>query len=220
MLFGRECIFCRRIIGTNMADWKKGMVCICHICSKKIAEEKSVVITNPQKPLAFVIPCTSYAGDVRDAFIRYKFQGHRAYEKGFLHIALKKLSEYDLSGFDAIMTIPISKERMRERGFNQSLFMASAVSELFNVKEVNDEIIKVRDTVCQSGLLRNERRQNIYGAYSVSDFVKGKNVLIADDLYTSGATMSEAANAMLKKGAKTVAGVVFATVYDYYKEIL
>ncbi len=114
-----------------------------------------------------------------------------------------------------IVPIPIHKSRLRTRGYNQSLL----ISELLQLKLRNelrvapDALMRVRPTKSQTELKNyDEREKNVSGSFTVrnAESIAGKTVLLFDDVYTSGATMREAARELKRARARRVVGLVFA----------
>jgi len=99
-------------------------------------------------------------------------------------------SEY--SGF-IIVPVPLSKERLKERGFDQAFLIAREVSKILSLPLVSNSITRIRDTTFQAGLERNKRLENIKGAFEVSkpECVRGKKILLVDDVLTTGSTCNE-----------------------------
>ena len=213
MIFGSRCIFCEQIKKKQEFEFCYRFIGICRNCMSEIEKEKIMRIFDVRKPLSMVIPCTHYAGKVRHAMYQYKFENNRAYKKLLSYVSAKKLEKWtQLKDFDAIVTLPISKARMNERGYNQSVFMAQTVSEMFNIPQHDEYLKRIKNVQKQSSLKNVERIMNISGANEASPEVRGKNIILADDIYTTGATMTEAARALKNAGANVIAGVVFAAV--------
>ena len=110
-----------------------------------------------------------------------------------------------------IIAIPLTKERLRERGYNQAERLAESVEARLNEKGIeaeldSDVLQKRRETKLQKQSSRKERAENVQGAYHVHKRkgCKGKTVLLIDDIMTTGATGSECAKLLLSAGAKEV----------------
>ena len=113
-----------------------------------------------------------------------------------------------------LVPVPLHIKKLRERGFNQSLILANALSKKKRI-EVNFSLLKRhKSTLTQTGLNKKEREQNIKGAFEVSDkkIISGKNVILIDDVYTTGATLNECAKTLMKAGAGKVAALTLARV--------
>ncbi len=94
-----------------------------------------------------------------------------------------------------VIPIPLSKKRLRERGFNQAELIAKYVAEKFNLPIVQDVLIKIKDSPKQSEAKNyKERLKNVEGCFAVKnpELIKGKNIILVDDVFTSGATVKEA----------------------------
>lgn len=117
------------------------------------------------------------------------------------------------SAIDCIIPIPLSSVRLRERGFNQAELIARKIAALNAVGMHADVLLRTRNTARQTDLKTwQERARNLEGSFAVpvSDMVRGKIVLLVDDVWTSGATMGVAARALRKAGARRVIGLVIA----------
>jgi ComF family protein len=115
-------------------------------------------------------------------------------------------------GFDIIVPVPLYPSRFRQRGFNQAELLAKNVA-LFSGRPLAANAIKrIRPTLAQAGLSKTERFKNTRGAFKVTDAagVCGKDVLIIDDVLTTGSTISECARALRKAGAKSISALVLA----------
>jgi competence protein ComFC len=108
-----------------------------------------------------------------------------------------------------IAPIPISKKRMNYRGYNQSEELAKQLSLKLKLDHRNI-LEKVRETKSQIELGKEERENNIKDAFSVKDDVKDKNILLVDDVFTTGSTIDEASRVAKQNGAKQVWAVVVA----------
>lgn len=108
-----------------------------------------------------------------------------------------------------IVPIPLHSEREGERGFNQSALIAGYASRFLGVP-CRNMLVKMKDTVSQTTISREQRYKNISGVFSCNDILaKGATVLLIDDIYSTGATMKEAARVLVNCGA-TVYGAVVA----------
>lgn len=109
--------------------------------------------------------------------------------------------------------IPLSKGKLRKRGYNQSEILAKGLGKKLGLP-VENVLNRVRDTNPQYGLKKEERRMNMKGAFALvhrsSFMVHGKIALLVDDVVTTGSTLKEAAKILKKNGFKKVYGVVFA----------
>jgi ComF family protein len=110
-----------------------------------------------------------------------------------------------------IVPMPLSKQRLQERGFNQTLQLALALDP---TKVAPDLLLRIRDTPPQSSLPRKERMQSVQAVYATDPLkgkiLEGKRVVLLDDVMTSGASLFAAASALRSAGAAHITGMVFA----------
>jgi ComF family protein len=127
--------------------------------------------------------------------------------EGYLHVAEKVMAPLmaDLLGggrFDGVVPVPLHRARLARRGFNQAELMARGVAERINAP-VLDKLKVVRRTRDQVELSANARRANVAGAYAARGPVMGR-ILLVDDVFTTGATLSECAAVLKRAGAKEI----------------
>lgn len=121
---------------------------------------------------------------------------------------------------DALVPVPLHWTRLWQRRFNQSAALARAVSEIASVPVADHVLARTRATPPQIGLSRAERARNVQGAFTVPRAaridVKGKRLVIVDDVLTSGATVDACARALRRAGAANVDVLVLARVVDQW----
>lgn len=110
------------------------------------------------------------------------------------------------------MPVPLHRVRRRERGFNQSRLLARDLGRLREMKVLDGALVKVRNAPAQAGLRAAERERNAVGAYAVRrpDKVRGKVIVLVDDVTTTGATLRECARVLVEAGAKEVRAITLA----------
>ena len=121
---------------------------------------------------------------------------------------------FDFTDYSLILPVPLHIRRLRERGFNQALILAKAIEKKYQIP-VNFSLLKRRKfTLTQTGLDKKEREKNIRGAFAVTGNAKieGKNIILIDDVYTTGATINQCAKTLIKAGANKVAVLTLARV--------
>ncbi|MCM1229781.1 MAG: ComF family protein [Ruminococcus flavefaciens] len=104
---------------------------------------------------------------------------------------------------DFIVPVPLYRENLRKRGFNQSELIAKEISRILDIETRSDIVIKNRKTLAQKNLTRAERKNNLKNAFSVNDIsaVRDKRILVIDDVCTTGSTLAEVANLLINSGA-------------------
>jgi ComF family protein len=105
---------------------------------------------------------------------------------------------------DVIVPMPLSAERLRERGFNQSLEIARYVAAATRVSIAEDLVLRPRHAAAQASLPWNERERNVRGAFVCTDTLNGLRIAVIDDVMTTGATLKELARTLRRAGALEV----------------
>ncbi len=113
-----------------------------------------------------------------------------------LGIRLGKKISYQT--IDCIIPVPLNKRKERERGYNQSDWIAKGISSIINAPVLSDIVRRTRYTVTQTHLNAEERRKNIADAFEVTDAaaIRDKNILLVDDIVTTGSTIQEIARVL------------------------
>ncbi len=113
---------------------------------------------------------------------------------------------------DAVVPVPLYEKRLRQREYNQSALLAKYLAESLGVAVMLNCLVKVRDTVPQVGLRSRERRRNLKNAFIVKqrELVEGKNIMLVDDVVTTGATVRECSRVLKKAGVENIYVVTLA----------
>ncbi|HEY3310480.1 MAG TPA: ComF family protein [Anaerolineales bacterium] len=118
---------------------------------------------------------------------------------------------------DAVLPVPLSKQRIGERGYNQVDLIAHPLAWLTGWQYLPGALQRTRHTNSQVGLGAGERRKNVQGAFKAeSRLVTGKNLLLVDDIATTGSTLDSASRALLEAGADRVYALTFAKAVPRY----
>ena len=116
-----------------------------------------------------------------------------------------------LNAIDGIVPVPLHRDRLRERGYNQAGLLASCFAEEADTPFLEKAIVRVDATISQVGLSREERAGNVLGKFKADpELVEGKSLLLIDDVFTTGATMRACAEAMRDAGAGAIFGLALA----------
>ena len=109
-----------------------------------------------------------------------------------------------------LVPIPLSRRRRRVRGYNQAEALARALGSITGDMVEAGVLARRRETGTQTALTPEERRANVAGAFGAMASIRGRRVLLIDDVFTTGATLAAAAHALLEAGASAVEAVTFA----------
>lgn len=213
LVFPPKCIFCGKLLDLNCnLDICDGCFDTLPFIYRRIeALEQQARVTNYCDG---VIAVFKYSGMVKEAIKRYKFSNKASYYKTFSSLlaeGIKKMTNY--RRFDIIMSVPLYKYKQTLRGFNQSLLISRTLSKELGIPDYSNWITRTKNTGTQSLLSKNKRFSNVNNAFKVTDIlgVKGKSILIIDDILTTGYTINECCRALKEAGASVVAAGVIAT---------
>lgn len=145
---------------------------------------------------------------VKDVIHRFKYQQHVWFEPFLADLLLRELEPWNrISGrWDCLIPVPLHPQKEREREFNQSQRIATAVSAQLNIPTVSNAVKRVRATETQTHLSRNKRAANMRKAFAITGRfpLNGKRVILIDDVFTTGATTNACARVLRKAGAEEV----------------
>lgn len=206
LLFPRRCAFCHRITQEGAK--------ICPRCAAELPYTRE----SAKQSFPHLKCCCSplyYVDDVRRSLLRYKFQGLRIYAELYGEFLAKCIDENPIS-CDSITWVPLSRKRLRKRGYDQARLLAEELSRRTGLPCV-PMLRKIRNNPAQSGTGdAKKRRENVKGVYEAlsEEEIAGRRILLVDDIVTTGATLSECASVLKKAGAKEVSAVTLARRKD------
>jgi ComF family protein len=216
ILFPRRCVFCKTVLNIDYDDY------ICTECAERIEKISGNVCEKCGVPIVGVGRCRNcnsqehqfdkgyavyvYEGEIRATILRFKYNNKGGYARFFGRELAKYAEECELPRVDYVVPIPIHKDRLRKRGYNQSLLVAEVYC-----KERGEccaaLLERTGKTKPQSGLSKTDRAKNVKNAFAISDksiSIKGKSILLIDDIFTTGSTVDECARVLKKAGADKV----------------
>ena len=194
---------------------------LCPKCLRRLPEPKSAGWRTCHPETKFVLgAASSYQNAVvREIIHSLKYQKIKAAAGvlgQILFIYLSKIlqnSDWDFENF-TVIPIPLHSKKQKERGFNQSLLIAESLLEKMNLSGFQtDNLVKIKNTESQTQLQNfEEREQNVAASFALKnpESVKNKNIVLIDDVFTSGATMREAVKTLKQSGAKKIIALVVA----------
>jgi ComF family protein len=223
----RLCVFCGEVAGAETpaavcpaceakVEWVASPLCSCcgrvfpmreggdHLCGPCQTDP-------PPFPRARAAALYDEEGPSGQAIKRFKYN-RRLDMLPVMHHWLKRPLCLELvQEADLVAPVPLHPSRLRQRGFNQALLLAQAFPEVPLEREF---LARQRHTPPQAGLNPKERRDNVKGAFAVPrpELVKGKSILLIDDVFTTGATVRECAKVLRRAGAREVNVLTVARV--------
>jgi competence protein ComFC len=153
---------------------------------------------------------TVFSGPIREAIHRLKYQRDIGLGEILARPMIKSLQKLNWS-LDMMTSVPLGLVRFEERGYNQATLLARPIALSMRLPFSAHLLTRARETKTQVGLTVSERQENVAGAFrAMSKLVRGKNILVIDDVATSGATFNACAKALLDGGASNVYGFSLA----------
>ncbi|MCP5094880.1 MAG: ComF family protein [Chloroflexi bacterium] len=164
-----------------------------------------------RNPLQSVWAATIFSGPIPDAIHKLKYNGQFALAKPLGMLMTESWLSRPNPKIDVVVPIPLHPQRKKERGYNQSALLVKYFCEGVSFPYNMDILRRVKYTSPQVGLNAKSRSSNVEGAFwANSGSVAGKQVLLVDDVFTTGATMRAAANALFTAGASSIFGYCLA----------
>lgn len=154
-----------------------------------------------------------YAPPIDHMIQQLKFNAALKYSPCLSELFLKHFRQQKILLPDLLLSVPLHRQRLHERGFNQSQQMARHIAKKLGLRFDACAAVRVRATDPQTQLSALERRKNLRAAFSINADVSGQCIAIFDDVMTTGATVSELSKQLLKSGAKQVQVWVIARAF-------
>lgn len=205
------CIFCDERKPIETAEIICGKIGICHNCCGKLSRTPYSLPYKGTKNISYIMSPFEYRGGIRDTIIDFKFHGHSAYAPLFAAMMKDYLDSYDVwNTFDGIIPVPLHKNRLKERGYNQSELISEHISKQLGLTHITNGISRIRSTKRQSTLEKPDRIKNVQNAFTCTTDFTGKKILLFDDICTTGSTLEACASALTDAGAEYICALTFA----------
>jgi ComF family protein len=194
---------------------------ICQACLKGLKPQTPILVSlGLGQDVSNHIRCISicpYEGTARQAIRAFKYQDKqelasdlaRTLEAG-MESLLKPANQPNKRSGIVLIAVPLHKTKLEERGFNQSELITRELSKRTGIRCDTRALIRARATTPQYGLTKGERAINVNSAFKANQRAKNKNVILVDDVLTSGATAAACAQALLEAGAESVSVLTIA----------
>lgn len=193
---GAMCSRCGRFLDTPAGEP------VCARCLRK------------EPPFSVHRSCGAYGGTLKDVILLFKYRRYAPLYRPLARFAADCLGPDDRLWRDAdgLVPVPLHPARRRERGFNQSRLLARELGRLKGIEVVAGCLVKTRNRPAQAGLRAADREKNVRKAYAARrpDRVRGRTLVLVDDVTTTGATLRECARVLVEAGAKEVRAITLA----------
>ena len=196
-----RCPYCQRVIKTFCP--------CCSKCEARLPDETLVTYIDTKVSVFSAVP---YEGNYAEAIKRIKFRGRKRYVFQIAPVIYKAATrKIRFASFDLITFVPFHPLDYKSRRYNQSELIAEELSGLSELSCL-PVLAKKKQTKRQHTLTLKERETNLINVFKVSDkkLIKGKRILLVDDIVTSGNTLKECSRTLLKAGAEEVMCITFA----------
>jgi ComF family protein len=226
ILFPSDCRICHAPL-TNIASLPVCEPCLaqivplegplCHICGEKLfhttAETEDVPLCGICRRVGAhfsrAAAYGAYEGALRDLIHLFKYKGIRPAGKVLGSLVNQAVAAMALPDSMIVVPVPLWSGKRTSRGFNQAEAIARTFIDLQTSGSIQLDtsiLVRTRETASQTGLTRHQRRANVRGAFAVvkAAKVKGRSILIVDDVMTTGTTAGECARVLRRAGAKEV----------------
>lgn len=158
--------------------------------------------------------CGVYGGTLKEVILLFKYRKYAPLSRPLARFAAAAVGPDPglWAGADLLVPVPLHPARRRDRGFNQARLLARDLARLRGLRVLDGCLVKVRNAPPQAGLRAADRERNVVRAYAVRrpDRVRGRTLVLVDDVTTTGATLRECARILLDAGAKEVRAVTLA----------
>lgn len=205
LLYPPKCVFCASLLGEKEHG-------ICRSCERKLPRLPESRRSDKLSGISICAAPFLYRDNVRASLIRFKFENRPGYKDVYADFIAKAIDENQIN-CDIITWVPISRRRLRARGYDQTRLIAQALSRRLG-KPCMKTLVKTVNNPAQSSLKDADmRKKNVKGVYKCvsPEAVNGKTVLIVDDIVTTGATLKECASTLKGSGAREIAAAALAS---------
>lgn len=217
LIYPERCLFCQVVISVQAGR----PLCVscekeftpagyfCPYCNLRLPANACCICRPLQPSLHSLYALAFFEQQWRLLLHNYKYYGRRSLGRPLGRWLGCELGAQQVSLPDLVVSVPLHRDREKERGFNQSALIARHLAGTLTVPYCS-LLFKHKKTLSQTALSRRDRLENIHGAFSLAGPVKkGLTVWLVDDIYTTGSTLLEAAEVLHNHGA-LVHGVVVA----------
>lgn len=217
------CLICKKELNENVFG-------VCLNCYKKLPFIEGKTCSKCGRPLKnlsdYCLACKDeeifykkaaavfvYNDVLKKLVYRFKKNGEQYLSEFFANCLIQKYAVLDFD-CDIVFYVPVHKNVLKRRGFNQSKIISEIFCNVYNMTISNDNLVKTKDTGQQKALSKSDRIKNLEKSFSVNSKseIKGKNILLIDDVMTTGVTVNECSKVLISAGAKNVYVLTLAAV--------
>lgn len=223
-LFPRRCVSCGKV-GAYLCPHCLSKIIlvetpICPVCERPAIGGATHPVCQTRYSLDGLISISAYDGPMRIAIKRLKYRpwisdlGENLVSLIIFYLREKNLADWLISGKVVLVPVPLYKDRQRERGFNQSEILGKLLAQKLSLSFWAGLLLRNRNTKPQAELKGKERQENIKNAFAVNHnsqfIIHNSNILLIDDIWTTGSTLRTCAQVLKRAGFKRVWALTLA----------
>lgn len=224
IVFPKRCVGCKAfgtyLCSNCMSHIEEYQQFVCPVCLKESETGETHLSCKTQLEIDGLASGVVYKGVVKRLLNRVAHKPYLSYLSVIVGtifsemISQNELFMGTLPQQPIVMVIPLSRQKLKIRGYNQSEMLARSIAKDFNLQIITKSIKRTKDTKPQSSLDKSQKFENVLNSFQIdtryAHSIKGKTVLLIDDFASSCATLRECAKVLKQSGARKVYGVVFA----------
>lgn len=199
----------------RMFHWANGRT--CEKCGKILQDDYAHVVCTDcrenERHFEKGYACAQYGIKERELLLSLKYGGKLYIGEKIAEAMADRLKSVDFR-YDLIIPVPMHRKKQKKRGYNQAEIISKFLSKMTSTPYLGKLLLRTGDTTAMSRLSPAERLMNMESAFTVhpgaAEKVKGKSILLVDDIYTTGSTADACSQTLIGAGARTVRIIVFA----------
>jgi len=216
LIYPNTCVLCEKIL---VYGERRGICSSCEVtypylqdqlcahCGKPLLDEMKEKCFDCRKGKSYYESGRSmwvYEEKVREALHAFKYKGHKEKGRLFAKELVRYYNRLTTWEVDCVIPVPLYRKKEKERGYNQAVLIGQYFARSYGVRFEKYGLIRIKATLPQKELKDQERLENMRQAFEAKEKVRGKKILLIDDIYTTGTTINACAKALKNKGASTV----------------
>lgn len=192
---------------------------ICQVCGRFLSSENQIANSCLEcrknlPPFTRHRSLGPYSGRLKEMIILFKYKGYEILSQPLASLLYEKFRTDDeiFTGVDFILSVPLHPQKEKARGFNQARLLAQQLSRLSGLPLLDRDLVKIKNTTAQVSLTAKERQLNLREAFAVRkpEKIRSRTLLLIDDVFTTGSTISQCALVLKQAGAKEIRALTLA----------
>lgn len=203
-----ECVVCRSCLGGLVPCRLSFCLCCGRYFEAVGAPHLCLECLEHRPPYALHRSCAEYKGTLREVILLMKYRGYAILGSDLARFALEAIGNDEglWAGVEALIPVPLHPRKRKDRGFNQAAIIARELGRARGIPVKAKALRRIKNVPAQTGLEAEDRKRNVQGAFAVRrpTVVRGRIVLLVDDVYTTGSTVKECSRVLRRAGTREV----------------